>query len=69
MKQLVKVENGIFKNVYEGINGSRKVVCILDANCVRYIVSENGKKKTTREFNNAQTDVCYKNAEKALNRN
>lgn len=68
MKKLVKVEHEIFKNVYEGANGNRTVRCILDANCVRYIVLENGKKKSVREFSNAQADTCFKNAEAALNR-
>ena len=68
MKKLVKVEHEIFKNVYEGTNGNRMVRCILDTNCVRYIVFENGKKKSVREFNNAQADTCFKNAEAALNR-
>lgn len=68
MKKLVKVEHEIFEKVYEGTNGNRMVRCILDTNCVRYIVFENGKKKSVREFNNAQAATCFKNAEAALNR-
>lgn len=68
MKKLVKVEHEIFEKVYEGTNGNRMVRCILDTNCVRYIVFENGKKKSVREFNNAQATTCFKNAEAALNR-
>lgn len=69
MMKLVKVEDEIFKDVYVGTNGNRKVTCILDTNCVRYIVFENGKRVRRSEFSNDQKEKCFTNAEKALNRN
>lgn len=69
MTKLVKVEDGIFNEMYVVTNGNRKVTCILDTNCVRYIVFENGKKVRKSEFSNDQKEKCFKNAEKALNRN
>lgn len=68
MKQLIKVNHEIFNEVYEGTNGTRRVVCILDKNCVRYIVFEGSKKKNVREFSNGQEQTCFNNATKALNR-
>lgn len=67
MKRLVKVAHEMFKEVYEGTNGKRSVRCILDQNCVRYIVFVDGKKKSVREFSNGQQTQCFANAEKALN--
>lgn len=67
MTKLVKINDGMFKEMYSGERGSKKVICILDENCVRYMVFENGKKKRTSEFNNAQKAKCFANAEKALN--
>lgn len=68
MKTLSRINHDVHQNVYEGFNGDRKVCCILDMNCVRYIVFVNGKRKSVREFDNSQTDVCFKSAEAALNR-
>lgn len=59
---------GIFKEFYAGKNGSREVTCILDDNCVRYMVFENGKLKSKREFSNEKKSLCFTNARKALNR-
>lgn len=68
MKQLVKVNHEVFHDFYEGINGQRRVCCILDKNCIRYTVFENGKKKRTSTFINGQEQTCFDNAAKALNR-
>ena len=70
MINLQQVENTIFKKYYEGTNGRRRVVCILDDFCVRYMVFEDGKRKSRREYGNepGTKDRCFKNAEKALNR-
>lgn len=68
MMKLVKVKSEMFEDMYEGTNGSRKVTCILDNNCVRYMVFENGKKIRRSEFSNDQKEKCFANAEKALNR-
>lgn len=68
MINLQQTENTIFKKYYEGTNGRRRVVCILDDFCVRYMVFEDGKQKSRREFSNDRKDLCFRNAEKALNR-
>lgn len=41
MAELKKVENNIFKEYYEGRNDGRRVICILDLNCVRYYRAAN----------------------------
>lgn len=66
MKLLSKAAHDIYSDFYTGTNGNRTVNCILDTNCVRFIVIENGK--SVREFNNAEKDKCFSQAEKALNK-
>ena len=70
MAELKKVENTMFKEYYEGLNGPRRVVCILDNYCVRFMVFENGKQKSRREYGNEPSakDRCFKYAVKALNK-
>lgn len=68
MAKLEKVNDKMFNQMFEGVNGSRRVVCILDSCCVRYMVFENGKRKSRREFSNGQEAICFRNAEKALNK-
>lgn len=68
MNELFKKENGNFKEYFEGTNGSRRVTCILDDNCVRYMVFLNGKLKSRREFSNSKKEMCFRNATKALNK-
>lgn len=68
MVELKKESNEVFDNFYTGTNGSKTVNCILDDNCVRYIVLQDGKIKSRREFNNIKKDICFKNATKALNK-
>lgn len=70
MAGLKKVENTTFKEYFEGINGPRRVVCILDDHCVRYMVFENGKQKIRREYGNepGAKDRCFEYAVKALNK-
>ena len=78
MATLVKKENEIFEEVYEGslkrINKKTykseevKVKCYLDDNCVRYVVIINGKLKTKKEFRNDQKELCFKKATIALNK-
>ncbi|MCD8159534.1 MAG: hypothetical protein LUD77_11850 [Clostridiales bacterium] len=67
MKNLQKAEHDIFKNFYTGTNGDKKVNCILDSNCVRYIVFKSGKAVSKKEYSNKNKNLCFKNAEKALN--
>lgn len=69
MKELIKLENGLFYNdYYIGVNGTKKVICILDDYCVRYIVTVNEKQVSRREFSNDKKELCFKNATKALNK-
>lgn len=73
--ELHRVEDGFFSEYYEGeVPGVRRVVCILDDNCVRYMVSEWGRRgwsqKTRRCYGNEPRSkaLCLANATKALNR-
>lgn len=72
MLKLQKVEHSIFSEYYEGRNGDRVVTCILDLNCVRYMVlmpSKHGLKTVTkREYHNGSEALCLASAEKALNK-
>ena len=68
MNELIKTKNPLFDEYYEGTCGGKKVICILDDNCVRYMVFENGKNKSRREFCNYNKELCFKNATKALNK-
>lgn len=72
MLKLQKVEHSIFNEYYEGRNGDRVVHCILDLNCVRYMVLMPGKwgLKTVsmREYRNGCEARCLASAEKALSK-
>lgn len=68
MIKMVKVEMNGFTEVYRGENGNKQVTCILDENCVRYIVSNNGKMKRRSEFSNTEKEKCFNNAVKVLNK-
>ena len=68
MMELRKESNEMFKEFYTGTNGRKVVNCILDDNCVRYIVFEGRRVKSKREFGNTQKELCFKNATKALNK-
>lgn len=70
MKELTKVNDDYFNELYKGVAVSgASVTCILDDNCVRYMVlDKNGKCKTRREYSNDKKDLCFKRATEALNR-
>lgn len=68
MLELKRENNETFKEFFTGTNGNKTVNCILDDNCVRYIVFEGLRVKSRREFNNSKKDLCFKNATKALNK-
>lgn len=75
MTELKKENHPMFAEYYVGTsaNGQTKVTCILDNNCVRYIVSKMGrwgwKVATRREYGNEPQSKarCFQNATKALN--
>lgn len=73
--ELNRTENAMFDEYYEGIiENRRRVICILDDYCVRYMVftySRAGWKKVScREYGNAPKSkaLCLANATKALNK-
>ena len=72
MLKLTKVDHDMFSEYYEGTNGTRKVACILDQNCVRYMVLVPGKHgmkvASRREYANGSEARCFAAAEKALNK-
>lgn len=68
MLELKRENNETFKEFFTGTNGRKIVNCILDDNCVRYIVFEGLRVKSRREFDNSKKDLCFKNATKALNK-
>lgn len=70
-KELVRVESNIYDEIYEGVNENKKVMCILDNNCVRYIVFDLAKPRQSgkrHEFSNDKKELCFKNAIKVLNK-
>lgn len=67
MFELKRVESKYFDEIYEGTNGNKKVICILDDYCVRYHVII-GRKNVRHEFSNDKKELCFKNATKALNK-
>jgi len=68
MKNLEKNQSEMLTEIFEGTNGDKKVICILDDNCVRYMILKNGKLTSRHEFNNCRKNLCFNNATKALNR-
>ncbi|MBR5202892.1 MAG: hypothetical protein IKW45_06475 [Clostridia bacterium] len=70
MKELKKVENNMFNKYFEGVAVSgAKAICILDDNCVRYMVFDKmGKRVSRREYSNQAKELCFKRATEALNR-
>lgn len=71
MKELLRVESKLFKEMYVGINGNKEVICILDDNCVRYMVKDlaNVRRSYKRyEFSNDKKALCFANATKMLNK-
>ena len=68
MKELVRKNDYYFNESYEGINGAKRVVCILDNNCVRYVKYINNKKAGKNEYQNHEKEKCFTNATKWLNK-
>lgn len=68
VEKLTRVENGMFNEYYEGSNWSKRVVCILDNNCVRYMGFVNGKRVTRREYSNTSKATCMARALAWLNK-
>ena len=72
--ELKKTENFMFSDYFTGYNPQtqRTVHCILDDNCVRYVVVQcegfNTKVLTRREYKNQNKALCLANATAALNR-
>lgn len=68
MEKLYKKEDKIFNEIYEGINGKKRVVCILDNNCVRYMKYIGIKRIGINEYENNQKERCFKLATNWLNK-
>jgi hypothetical protein len=68
MVELYKKEDKIFKEIYEGINGDKRVVCILDNNCVRYMKFVGVKRIGINQYENGQQERCFKLATNWINR-
>ena len=68
IEKLTKVEGSAFRECYEGYNGDKRVVCILDNNCVRYTGFKACKRTTCRKYTNAQKDICMARALAWLNK-
>ena len=74
--ELTKTEHPMFSEYYEGYNPmtQRRVICILDDNCVRYtVLVKSGrlareKVQIRREYANTNKARCMANASDALNR-
>ena len=72
--ELTKTENFMFSEYYTGYNPQTQqtVHCILDDNCVRYVVVQcegsNTKVLKRREYSNQNKARCMANALAALNR-
>lgn len=72
--ELKKTENFMFSEYYTGYNPQtdRTVHCILDDNCVRYVVVQcngnNTKVVKRREYSNEQKALCLEKANAELNR-
>lgn len=74
MLELKKSEHSVYKEFYTGskilANGLKMTVnCILDDNCVRYVVFKGNRITTRREYNNNMSKTqCFRSATRALNR-
>lgn len=68
MKKLLKKEDKIYKEKYEGTNGIKRVICLLDDNCVRYIKFVNNTRIGIKEYENNEKEICLKSATNWLNR-
>lgn len=68
VETLIQVKDHYFDEYYVGYNGSKKVVCILDDNCVRFVGFDNAKRKTRREYSNDKKELCVRRAIAWLNK-
>lgn len=68
MMELTRVNSDWFKEYYRATNGKREIICILDENCVRYVIKVDGKMKSKREYDNANKKACFQAATRALNK-
>ena len=70
IEKLTKFEGSHFREEYAGECGSKRVICILDNNCVRYMGFVNGKRVTRREYGNTDRNkaTCMARALDWLNK-
>lgn len=67
MLELVKEKHSVFNEFYTGTKGTITVNCILDDNCVRFIVFEGRRVLNRREYKNNGKRLCFIRATQALN--
>lgn len=68
VEKLSKVEDVMFQEKYEGERRDKRVVCILDENCVRFVGFVNDKRVVRREYQNNNKAVCMARAIEWLNK-
>lgn len=68
IEALTKTRHPFLDEFYVGQNGSRRVECILDNYCVRYMGYVNGKRTTRREYDNNNKELCMARALAWLNK-
>ena len=68
IEKLIEVEGQMFQEIYEGEIGSKRVICILDENCVRFVGFVNDKLVVRREYANNKKSLCMARATAWLNK-
>lgn len=64
---LNKIDSVIYDYYYTGENNKYKVVCVLDDDCVSYMVKNKiTGKHITHKYKNENKKTCLKNAKKIL---
>lgn len=65
---LTKSADPMFQEKYEGKCHSKRVICILDENCVRFVGFVNDKLVVRREYANNKKSLCMARATAWLNK-
>jgi hypothetical protein len=68
IEKLTKSEDPMFQEKYEGERCSKRVICILDDNCVRFVGFVNNKRVVRREYANNKKALCMARAIAWLNK-
>ena len=68
IEKLTKSDDPMFQDIYEGSLRSKRVICILDDNCVRFVGFVNDKRVVRREYANNKKALCMARAIAWLNK-